>query len=518
MSILDALLINSYAGSLVLGVQQAGIPIRGSYEDADFGMAAQKLNFPEIPSFRSIWPWGSDDLSSTIVLAHPPCSAFSNNTPADLRGLGTEAFCEHRRVMDHAMAHSCAALAIESVPGLLKFRDEYVKYGEKFSYNLFFIHLDASSFGVPQHRERVWVLFFRELGRLSLAHEPTTRVIADVLHAPSEVVEDATIRHLMERFVRKFDSAGFDWKSWLAFDNVGAFVPTVAEFLNVENTRAIVDQHTGTKGAFAIELPRKLDVTGLAPVIMERSLWLAHGRPLTRIEYHRIMGFPDDFKWPATMEKNFLRYLSKGVCPPVATWIAHQMIQNLEGALPTEITVTAEPGAVADVRPEKNTPKKESAIIEFAQAKVAPVPEMDIDPQTVTRTRSSKLRMPREDQIAYIAPLYLRRLRDTRRMMADCLEEGQGTATEIQRRIDKLDELIGLVKTGTHEAAAEFVIKNGITSSLLQGGGGYPTLTGSHFDYITTCFPNRTREMRRRIGERGEIAWSKKDRMPRLAG
>ena len=64
----------------------------------------------------------------------------------------------------------------------------------------------------------------------------------------------------------------------------------------------------------------------------------------------------------------------------------------------------------------------------------------------------------------------------------DFLENGQGTSSEIQRRIDKLDELIGLVKSGTHEAAAEFAIKNGITSSLLQGGGGYPSLTGAHFD------------------------------------
>lgn len=171
-----------------------------------------------------------------------------------------------------------------------------------------------------------------------------------------------------------------------------------------------------------------------------------------------------------------------------------------------EANLSADGSSITESEPDEETTTR---FIPIAESR------LDLDP--FPRPRSGKLRMPREDQIAYIVPQYLRRLRDTRKMMAEYLEKGDGTATEIQRRIDKLDELIGLVKTGTHEAAAEFVIKNGITSSLLQGGGGYPSLTGAHFDYITTCSPNRTREMRRRIGERGETAWSKKDRLPRLA-
>ena len=73
-------------------------------------------------------------------------------------------------------------------------------------------------------------------------------------------------------------------------------------------------------------------------------------------------------------------------------------------------------------------------------------------------------------------------------------------------------------KTGALEPQSFSTPTNGITSSLLQGGGGYPSLTGAHFDYITTLFPNRAKEMRERIGARGVTGWSKKDRAPKLVG
>src|SRR5207245_375435 len=115
-SLKDVLIINSYAGSLVLGCKAAGFPIRGSYEDAAFGIEAQKLNFPEL-NYVDRLPWPEDDLSETVVIAHPPCAPFSIQN-SGRKGIEGDGFECHRNVMKYALENDCKALAIESVPGV----------------------------------------------------------------------------------------------------------------------------------------------------------------------------------------------------------------------------------------------------------------------------------------------------------------------------------------------------------------------------------------------------------------
>src|SRR5215472_17685148 len=116
----DVLIINSYAGSLTIAATQLGLKIRGSYEDAGFGLRTQRLNFPDL-RYVEVLPWPKDDLSKTVVIAHPPCAAFSmqNMSQRQHMGVGTDAFEQHEVVMNYALGHGCRALAIESVLGTL---------------------------------------------------------------------------------------------------------------------------------------------------------------------------------------------------------------------------------------------------------------------------------------------------------------------------------------------------------------------------------------------------------------
>ena len=132
-------------------------------------------------------------------------------------------------------------------------------------------------------------------------------------------------------------------------------------------------------------------------------------------------------------------------------------------------------------------------------------------------TTRPKARMSQEDRVKYIQPIYARRLRDTAEMMRRYLERDEGMPQEIEKRIRALENLCAMVENDLYEAAAEFAIKNGIRSSLLQGGGGFPSLTGAHFDYIVTVVPHRTAEMRELIYQRRMTAWKTTDRAPKLS-
>ena len=96
---MDVLIINSYACSITQACVDEGVEIRGSYEDSGYGIDIQKRNFPSLRYIPKL-PWPADDLSNTVVMAHPPCAAFSaQNTSKAARGTDAKKFDCTKRVM-----------------------------------------------------------------------------------------------------------------------------------------------------------------------------------------------------------------------------------------------------------------------------------------------------------------------------------------------------------------------------------------------------------------------------------
>lgn len=357
------LIINTYAGSLLVGAElarKAGVPVEvvGSCEDGGFGQEVARLNFPKVNHTKETKDWPSGDLRDTAVIAHPPCAAFSlqNVTNEQVqgktyRGTSTDAFACHRRVMDYALSKKCAALAIESVPGALAAKETYEEYAQKYGYAVYFILQNAVSFGVPQWRPRLWVVFC-ESSRLLIDFSPRYRVLESVADPGGEA--DPVVVRRLQRIYTRFAEAKFDWQKLLDDGHVGGFLSVCEKFLGVKDpssNKHLVRKKTGTLGLFHTCLPRVLDPLDFASTVLSDSYFFMAGRPCSRKEYHRIMGFPDNYRWPAGQDSDFRKYLSKGVCPPVAAWVIRQLALNLGEVKKFTSSHVVQPGEVLDLKP-----------------------------------------------------------------------------------------------------------------------------------------------------------------------
>lgn len=341
----DVLIINSYAGSLVLAATQLGLKVRGSYEDAGFGLRTQRLNFPGLRYVEKL-PWPDDDLSGTIVIAHPPCAAFShqnNSNDMSRRGAGTEAFACTKRVMEYALSHGCQALAIESVCGALEGgRQAHDEAASKYGYQVFRILQNAVTFGVPQWRPRFWVVFSN--GHLALTYQPqVVRLSAALLPTGTPIPEPSM-------FWKRAAAKGWPRERVLAEllngDVFGRTLEVAVEKLRVDEAGAVAA--LDLRG-FRCAHPRVLNPEEVATTLMQDSWWVVLGRVMYQEEYCQVMGFPADYKFHQGDAKQFRMYLSKGVCPPVAKWL----LANLTGLAKGEVTHTILPGYTLDLRPKR---------------------------------------------------------------------------------------------------------------------------------------------------------------------
>ena len=166
----NVLLINSYAGSLLAAAVNLRLPILGSYETDGYGLEVQRYNAPNVRYVAKTADWPRQDLSRTMVVGHPPCSAFSTlNTPGRKKenaepgsSVNSAAFKCTRDLLTYAMENGAAAVLIESVyRALEEGASVHEHFAETYDYSLFRIIQDAEFFGVPQRRKRVWCIWLK---------------------------------------------------------------------------------------------------------------------------------------------------------------------------------------------------------------------------------------------------------------------------------------------------------------------------------------------------------------------
>ena len=343
------LLINSYAGSLNIAAHAVGAKIVGSYEDCGFGLSAQQLNYPGLDYRATTADWPRrPDLAGCVVIAHPPCAAFSvinSSYGKDIRGVKANSFQPHKVVMRYALGAGCDGLAIESVPGVLRAASVYLDYARRYRYNAFFVKLNSVTFGCPQWRPRVWILFSREPA-LAVDYTPNVQPLSTVMRVKgtpdfNTIFYQKTIAALA-KITRVSENEAYETLY------SGERIATVRKIVQDTYGEKIHERWLQACGSFFdMHYPRVVSSERWATTILHSTFFVCHGRPLFVEEYEGIMGFPRDWRWPDKLRRSYKLYLSKGVCPPVAAWVlralgeepAHPNLQLLPRQL-CDITVT----------------------------------------------------------------------------------------------------------------------------------------------------------------------------------
>lgn len=340
MKIKNCLIINSYAGSLVIAAQNHGIPILGSYEDQGYGIDIQKMNFPNLDYIENYKDWPKQNLSETIVLAHPPCAAFSAQaSTARKRGLDSDKFTPTKLVMKYSMENNCIALAIESVIGAKEgARKVHDKFAKKYGYNVYRIVQNSIGFGLPQWRQRFWVIFIKK----EATKEDTMHLI---YRANFKNIQSVIGKFKLDESTTTVTKKQADfWKKQVAeFRKLKMSTKEIRTLLNPKSIEQsgtlpkLISKKFGITfdmakkhciGTFTTTMMRILHPDSFATTLLYDSTWVVNNRHLTVEEYCDIMGFPRTYKFGKYTER-FREFLSRGVCPPVAGWILSTICSHL---------------------------------------------------------------------------------------------------------------------------------------------------------------------------------------------
>lgn len=159
------------AGGFSLGLESAGVDVVGAIELDRFAVETYRANFPDTPVCQERLEDCSDEWLKArfsgvgIVAGGPPCQGFSVAGPTQYGRL------DPRNSLVLEMARCVIALRpkfaiLENVKGILSGKvsvarralDAYIEMLNEAGYRSQIVRLQAADFGVPQLRERVFVL------------------------------------------------------------------------------------------------------------------------------------------------------------------------------------------------------------------------------------------------------------------------------------------------------------------------------------------------------------------------
>ena len=321
---MNVVCINTYGGSLLLGAKATKATILATMEDVGYGSDLQALNFPKVPRYEKTedWPEKFDvPWRKVDVIAHPPCKSFSIMAARfhHLHGTETDGFACHRRVIDYTLGNQCRSLAIESVIGAYAGgQDAYEEMAKKYHYHLTYVFLNAVSFGVPQWRPRIWMLFHRAK-TFKVDLHPHYVALREILSAgPTEP-------NVMNRCKRVLYAA---IKHKDRYHGIHIYKALMREY-GFESDAEIQKRFPEARGYLSGHV-RFVDPNWVSTTIMGDTTLAYENRILSLEEYCQIVGFPRDYKWGRRV-KTATAYLSRGVSPPVAAWVLEMQDRNARG-------------------------------------------------------------------------------------------------------------------------------------------------------------------------------------------
>lgn len=342
---MKTLVINTYGGSLLLGARSVNAEIIGSYEDDGWGSDIQAANFPDVDLRRTRREWPTQDLSDVVVIAHPPCSAFSvQNTSPTARGVNSNAFACTKVVLDYATENNALAICIESVTRAMAGAWQvHQEYADRCGYHLYRVLQQGALFGTGQWRERFWAIYIKKGAahpNLELQLRPRFNTVADVITGYEASPAPHNIDILLEELKKKLrdeiqvrdEDMSFFFDPQDPPHRTQGFARLFTKRLFTPGEDVGFISHELLDITFSSGQLCYIDPRGLAGVILGSSWYYVNGRNLSEAGYKRLMGFPADYVFPdGPLRRNMRTYLSKGVIPNVAGWVLRNVKEHLEG-------------------------------------------------------------------------------------------------------------------------------------------------------------------------------------------
>jgi len=273
-----------------------------------FASETYRANFKHNFVCKSITDISSSEIPEhDIIVGGFPCQAFSivgqRKGLNDLRG---QLFLEMARILRDKQP---SAFIAENVKGLTnihkgKVFEAILKEFEESGYNIFYKILNASNYGIPQKRERVFIVGFRKDLKIEFVF-------------PQSLNEPIPLKLVLqedydERFIFSERAVQGLKKSNKAFNK--------GRVQDVEKPCNTVNSHLA-----------KVSLNGTDPVLFvdeEKEIY----RRFTPLEAARIQSFPDNFVFPVS---EFQTYKQIGnAIPPVLIWYLFQdVLLSLENAI-----------------------------------------------------------------------------------------------------------------------------------------------------------------------------------------
>ncbi len=298
---------------------------------SEWDPAAQKTyqaNYGEVPygditspSTKASIPSGFD-----VLCAGFPCQAFSiagkrQGFDDSYRGMSRGTL--FRDVVEICEKHHPKAIFCENVKGLLSHNRgktfEVIKGAfQELGYTVFTQILNSKDFGVPQNRERIYIVCFRNDLSVTQFTFPqatdSTKCLRDIIEQDpvpakyylSDVYVDTLKRH-KARHTAKGNGFGYEIREW---DSIAG---------------AIVCGGMGRERNLIVDDRQK----NLVPTTHIKGTINTEGiRKMTPREWARLQGYPDTFKF-VLADVHLYKQFGNSVSVPVITAISQQIIQTL---------------------------------------------------------------------------------------------------------------------------------------------------------------------------------------------
>jgi DNA (cytosine-5)-methyltransferase 1 len=383
------------AGGLSLGFEQAGFDLAGAVEIDPIHCAVHKFNFPKTPvisrtiegltgkEVRRLLGIGSRKVD--CVFGGPPCQGFSL--------IGRRALEDPRNRLVEDFVNLVADLdartfVFENVKGLTvgahkNFLVELVEAFDQAGYNvrLPWRVLDAASYGVPQHRERLILLGAKKGSRIPEYPTPLTNPADRPMplnHLPigptcKDALGDLPNAESLARLEKT------DWVRTSAFKEPSEYARSLRGFgsevwqhgykrawdpeILTSSARTVHTaisrrrfQETDPGTVEPISRFFRLSPIGLSNTLRAgtdgargaftspRPIHYAYPRCITVREMARLHGFPDWFRFHST-KWHGARQIGNAVPPPMARAIAESIMNSLriKPSLPNEVLELGDP-------------------------------------------------------------------------------------------------------------------------------------------------------------------------------